>query len=425
MSATVVQVEHLGKRFRISGTQPRYRALRDSVADVFTAPFRRARAVLQGRAVEGSDQEFWALDDVNFEVRRGEVVGILGHNGAGKSTLLKLLARITPPTKGKITLDGRVGSLLEVGTGFHPELSGRDNIYLNGAILGMRRAEIGRKLGDIVQFAEVEQFLDTPVKHYSSGMYMRLAFAVAAHMEPEILIVDEVLAVGDVAFQKKCLGKMEEVSRQGRTVLFVSHNMPAVRALCQRCLLLKKGRVVMDGRASAVISHYQKESAGAEIGANTAVGNPRLRRGSGDARFTHVSVEDGEGRQRFEFNTGESVRFRCRYQVFKPIRTLYFFLIIHSPDAAVTSVRQKINGDGLSAGHTGEVMVELPDLPLRPNEYRLEIYLNDDRLYPFDTLDGMIGPLIVSTDKSLDELGFNPSDPGGSISIPSALVSSS
>jgi lipopolysaccharide transport system ATP-binding protein len=336
-----------------------------------------------------------------------------------------LLSRITPPTTGRITLDGRIGSLLEVGTGFHPELTGRDNIYLNGAILGMRRAEIRRKFDEIVEFAEVEQFIDTPVKHYSSGMYTRLAFAVAAHMEPEILVVDEVLAVGDIAFQKKCLGKMKDVSQHGRTVLFVSHNMQAVRALCQRCILLEKGRVVMDGRTGAVVSGYQQENRNSEIGATTAVSDPKLRRGSGAARYTHVSVEDADGTPRFEFRMGESIRFRCRYEVFQPIRNLYFFLIVSSPEISVTSVRQRIHAGPLPVAHVGEFIVELPNFALRPNEYRLQIYLNDERLYPFDTLDGMVGPLVISTDQSLDELGFNPSDPGGVVSIPSAVLAAS
>src|SRR5712691_3252284 len=222
-----IRVEGLGKRYRI-GERERYRALRDTIADAIKAPLRRLRS---GRP-SLVDNTIWALRDVSLEVAPGEVFGVIGHNGAGKSTLLKILSRITAPSEGRAELRGRVGSLLEVGTGFHPELTGRENVYLNGAILGMRRSEVRRKFDDIVAFAEVEQFLDTPVKRYSSGMAVRLAFAVAAHLEPEILIVDEVLAVGDAAFQRKCLGKMESVGREGRTVLFVSHNMAAVTHLC-------------------------------------------------------------------------------------------------------------------------------------------------------------------------------------------------
>ncbi len=242
MSHAVIQVERLGKGFRLGGA-PRG-TLRDSLSQGLSWPLRRWRGERPPTPVD----ELWALQDVSFEVKQGEVVGIIGSNGAGKSTLLKLLSRITEPTEGQIALEGRMGSLLEVGTGFHPELTGRENIALNGALLGMKHSEIRRKFDEIVAFAGVERFLETPVKHYSSGMYMRLAFAVAAHLEPEILIVDEVLAVGDAQFQQKCLGKMQEVGRSGRTVLFVSHNMNAVERLCQRALLLEQGRLLRDDR---------------------------------------------------------------------------------------------------------------------------------------------------------------------------------
>jgi lipopolysaccharide transport system ATP-binding protein len=421
MSDTIVRVEGVGKQFRIAGVQPRYRALRDSLAEMATAPFRRARAVFQGRAVEGSEQKLWALRDVSFEVRRGEVLGIIGRNGAGKSTLLKVLSRITPPTTGRITLDGRVGSLLEVGTGFHPELSGRDNVYLNGAILGMRRTEIARQFDDIVEFAEIEQFIDTPVKHYSSGMYMRLAFAVAAHMEPEILVVDEVLAVGDMAFQKKCLGKMEAVSKAGRTVLFVSHNMRAIRNLCRRCLLLGGGRVLFDGGTAEATVQYQGQGQNLEIGAHTAVNNPELRRGDGAARFTGVSIEDVTGQCRFEFLMGETVRLKFRYEVFQPLKDLYFFLVVGVGTLNVASTRQFL-ASNVQAGKTGEFTVELPDLCLRPNEYTLYIYLNDAELHPYDSLINLTNPLIVRTEKGLQELNFNPSQPNGFFGVPSRLV---
>jgi len=245
MSDIAIRVENLGKRYQLGQSQ-RYRALRDTLGDVLSAPKRWLRGEKRERPA-GDAGTFWALKDVSFEIKPGEVVGIIGRNGAGKSTLLKILSRITEPTEGGVDLYGRVGSLLEVGTGFHPELTGRENIYLNGAILGMKRAEIARKFDEIVAFAEVEQFLDTPVKFYSSGMYMRLAFAVAAHLEPEILVVDEVLAVGDAAFQKKCLGKMGEVARGGRTVLLVSHNMAVVQALCSHVITLKAGALYFDG----------------------------------------------------------------------------------------------------------------------------------------------------------------------------------
>jgi lipopolysaccharide transport system ATP-binding protein len=254
MSDFAIRVAGLGKQYRLGGASP-YQSLRERIGGLASAPLRFLKRDSQSEAAN-----FWALKDVSFDVRRGEVMGVIGRNGAGKSTLLKVLSRITEPTEGEADLKGRVGSLLEVGTGFHGELSGRENIFLNGAILGMKRAEVLRKFDDIIDFAEVEKFLDTPVKHYSSGMYMRLAFAVAAHLEPEILVVDEVLAVGDADFQKKCLGKMGEVARGGRTVLFVSHNMGAVQNLCHRALLLDRGRVRLIGGATEAIQCYMTTS---------------------------------------------------------------------------------------------------------------------------------------------------------------------
>jgi lipopolysaccharide transport system ATP-binding protein len=256
MTAIAIRVENLSKQYRI-GAQERYKALRDIITDAFTAPFRR---LLNPQSAIRNSDTIWALKHVSFEVKQGEVVGIIGRNGAGKSTLLKILSRITKPTEGCAEIHGRVSSLLEVGTGFHPELTGRENIYLNGAILGMKRAEIDHKFDEIVAFAETEKFLDTPVKRYSSGMYVRLAFAVAAHLEPEILLVDEVLAVGDAQFQKKCLGRMGDVAREGRTILFVSHNMAAVQSLCARAIWLREGTIVEDGQPGQVVSTYLKTS---------------------------------------------------------------------------------------------------------------------------------------------------------------------
>jgi lipopolysaccharide transport system ATP-binding protein len=281
MGNVVIRAEGLGKKYVIGhqAERERYVALRDVIA---RKAQRFARSSLDfvhgGRASPSSTtEEFWALRDVSFEISRGEVVGIIGRNGAGKSTLLKVLSRITEPSEGRVTIEGRVASLLEVGTGFHPELSGRENIYLNGAVLGMTRAEIRKKFDQIVAFAEVERFLDTPVKRYSSGMYVRLAFAVAAHLEPEIIIVDEVLAVGDAEFQKKCLGKMSEIAGAGRTVLFVSHNMGAVQALCPRTIHLDSGLIVGDGMTAEIISQYLE--------------NPLSRMGR--AQANSVRVHDG------------------------------------------------------------------------------------------------------------------------------------
>ena len=262
MSDVIASVRGLGKMYRlgpVEGLQAPYNTLRESIVGALRRPFRRREP----------REEFWAIRDLSFDVQRGDVVGIIGRNGAGKSTLLKILSRITDPTEGEALLLGRVGSLLEVGTGFHPELSGRENIYLNGSILGMKRREIARRFDEIVAFAEVEKFIDTPVKFYSSGMYTRLAFAVAAHLEPEILIVDEVLAVGDAEFQKKCLGKMSDIAKGGRTVLFVSHNMAAVERLCNRCLLLERGSLVVNGSVSAAVGRYLASSRRADGRLNT------------------------------------------------------------------------------------------------------------------------------------------------------------
>ncbi|MBI5574854.1 MAG: ATP-binding cassette domain-containing protein [Deltaproteobacteria bacterium] len=248
-----IKAKNLSKQFVIGGRKNDRDSFREMITDSLLAPFRRFRR-LGGAATP--EERFWALKDVSFEVEHGETVGIIGKNGAGKSTLLKILSRVTEPTAGWAELDGRIGSILEVGTGFHPELTGRENIFLNGSVLGMSRVEIRKKFDEIVSFAEVEKFLDTPVKHYSSGMYMRLAFAVAAHLEPEILIVDEVLAVGDIQFQKKCLGKMEEAGKEGRTILFVSHNLTAIRAMCTRVLLIEDGKLVCDGEPATTFARY-------------------------------------------------------------------------------------------------------------------------------------------------------------------------
>jgi lipopolysaccharide transport system ATP-binding protein len=263
MSQPIITVDRLSKAYRLGLKEESADTLAESIAAVFTAPvrnWRRLRSLYTSRETSPGDDILWALDGVSFHVARGEVVGIIGRNGAGKSTLLKILSRITEPTSGRVVLKGRVSSLLEVGTGFHPELTGRDNIYMNGTILGMRKHEIDRKFDEIVEFSGVSQFLDTPVKRYSSGMTVRLAFAVAAHLEPEILVIDEVLAVGDAEFQKKCIGKMRDVAHGGRTVLFVSHNMAAVESLCSRGIELRKGRVLEIGPARDVVAHYRRHA---------------------------------------------------------------------------------------------------------------------------------------------------------------------
>jgi lipopolysaccharide transport system ATP-binding protein len=325
MAEIALRVNNLSKEYRIGGRQEQYRTLRDTLTDALTAPFRRAGRLLRGQSggAAGLTQRFWALKDVSFEVRRGEVVGIIGPNGAGKSTLLKILSRITEPSSGTAELYGRVGSLLEVGTGFHAELTGRDNIYLNGAILGMGRAEIERKFDEIVDFAEVEQFIDTPVKHYSSGMYLRLAFAVAAHLEPEILIVDEVLAVGDIAFQKKCLGKMEEVAHAGRTVLFVSHDLAAINTLCNRTILLQGGSIIKTGPTREVVAQYLETS--------NRRNRPIAHQPSDNAEIQLINVSTSQyGQNVGVINCREAFDVIIEYQILKPVRNSRLFMLLRN-----------------------------------------------------------------------------------------------
>jgi lipopolysaccharide transport system ATP-binding protein len=424
MSERVIRVENLGKRFRIGRHRGPYRTLREAVRDAAVGTVRRAGAVLRGQAARAGQQDFWALKDVSFEVGRGEVVGVIGRNGAGKSTLLKILSRITEPSEGEVRLRGRVGALLEVGTGFHPELTGRDNIYLNGALLGMARADIRRRFDGIVQFAEMGQFIDTPVKHYSSGMYMRLAFAVAAHLEPEVLVVDEVLAVGDVKFQKRCLDKMGEVSRDGRTVLFVSHNMQAVRNLCRRCVLLSGGRVALDGPPGPVVAEYYKQTADVHLTATAGVHDPKMRRGSGAVRFTAADVTGRDGRPRHEFGLGEPIRFDLRYEVLKPVPHLYAAVVLKSARTreVATSVRVPVALSPLPAGHAGRVVIELPAPPLRPGEYPLYFWLGDQMAEAFDVVDELTNPLFVQTDRGYDELGYDPTAECGVFDVPFTVV---
>jgi lipopolysaccharide transport system ATP-binding protein len=318
MGDIALRVEDLSKQYRIGSNREAYKTLRDTFTDVVVSSFRRAGKLLHGRreGVPELGETFWALKNVSFEIKRGEVVGIIGYNGAGKSTLLKILSRITEPTEGYADIYGRVGSLLEVGTGFHPELTGRENLYLNGAILGMKRVEITRKFDEIVAFAEIERFIDTPVKHYSSGMYMRLAFAVAAHLEPEILLVDEVLAVGDARFQKKCLNKMQDVGQQGRTVLFVSHNMPAITRLCERAILLDGGHVLQDGPSHRVVSTYLNSQVGTM--ATREWTDPAKAPGGELARLRSVRVRTEAGQVTDVVDIRQPIGIDMEYDVLKP-----------------------------------------------------------------------------------------------------------
>jgi lipopolysaccharide transport system ATP-binding protein len=369
MTNVAVRVENLSKQYRIGGPQARYKTMRESLVEMAAAPVRRLRRLGQPTPPE---ETIWALKDVSFEVEHGEVVGIIGRNGAGKTTLLRVLSRITEPTEGYAEIKGRVGSLLEVGTGFHPELTGRENIYLNGAILGMKRTEIDRKFDEIVAFSEIERFLDTPVKRYSSGMYVRLAFSVAAHLEPEILLVDEVLAVGDAAFQKKCLGKMGDVAGEGRTVLFVSHNMAAISALCQRALLLENGRKNIDGPVSSVTARYGDLLDQASAGDLTSVQD---RGGTGTAKTTSMSWVDSQGAHLGALRSGQTVELRIAYTAKHALRDPCFLVGVY--DSLSRRVFFLDSSESGTLPKTlppqGVVRCLIEDLPLPAGSYRLNL----------------------------------------------------
>lgn len=366
MTEPAITVNNLGKSYRL-GQYQRADNFRELLASMAKAPFRRISNL--GEHKSGAPGAFWALQDVSFTINPGEVVGIIGRNGAGKSTLLKMLSRITEPTKGDIELRGRVSSLLEVGTGFHPELTGRENIFLNGSILGMRRAEIKSKFDEIIAFAEVEKFLDTPVKRYSSGMYVRLAFAVAAHLEPEILIVDEVLAVGDLEFQKKCLGKMGEVAKAGRTVLIVSHNMSAIQSLCDRSILLRQGRLVEDGPTDVVIKEYLSYLAKT---ADDPFNNNPERSGSGEIKFTAVKLYNTEKELTTHPISGKKTFIEMDYSNPAGVNNFDVILTIYNHlGVAVSHLSTKVTGTKLSAFKEGRIVCEIETLPLPLGEYRV------------------------------------------------------
>ncbi|MFN2453417.1 MAG: ABC transporter ATP-binding protein [Pyrinomonadaceae bacterium] len=308
-----IKVERLSKHYRIGGLHPSYMTMREMVAQSVKSSFRRLRRATPDDAQDKTS--FWALKDFNLTIPPGEVVGLIGHNGAGKSTLLKILSRITEPTTGRIELEGRVGSLLEVGTGFHPDLTGRENVYLNGAILGMKRTEIRSRFDEIVAFSEIENFIDTAVKYYSSGMYLRLAFSVAAHLDTEILMMDEVLAVGDVAFQQKCLDKMNQIRQQGRTILFVSHNMPAVTRLCKRAVLLDKGKILRDGAAQEVVGAYLSSSW--KVKAERTWSDTATAPGSDVVRLSRVRVRTEDGQTAETIDIHYPVGIEMSYEVLR------------------------------------------------------------------------------------------------------------
>ncbi len=403
MSAdAIIRVEGLGKRYRLgaSRSNERYTALRDVISENVRGVFKKLKSeklksanglasadlsISESQRLSVSDvsisespnlsvsskDEFWALKDVSFEVKQGEVLGIIGRNGAGKSTLLKILSRITEPTKGRIKIRGRVASLLEVGTGFHPELTGRENIFLNGAILGMHRSEIKAKFDEIVAFAEVEKFLDTPVKRYSSGMYVRLAFAVAAHLEPEILVVDEVLAVGDAEFQKKCLGKMESVAtKEGRTVLFVSHNMGAVNQLCSRALLLSSGTLAASGTSEQMIKLYTNtvaRSADDALRLSEAFRGPLAQ----TIRFTAINIYDSVGHEAAVISPSSAVRVELRGSSTADVPAFRITLAVFSNGVRLFSMHDVEDGEPFAKGSAFRAVFTIPAQLLRPGDYFL------------------------------------------------------
>ncbi len=331
----------------------------------------------------------WALRDITLSIGRGEIVGIVGRNGNGKSTLLKILSRITMPTHGRVRLHGSLASLLEVGTGFHPELTGRENIFLNGAILGMSRKQIRQRLDAIVAFSEVDRFLDTPVKRYSSGMYVRLAFAVAAHLEPDILLVDEVLAVGDGAFQKKCLGKMQDVGNSERTVLFVSHTLPAVRSICSRVILLDQGRIAMDGPTDQVLAAYNKLLQAPRKLTNDGI-SWRLLHSNGFVRVSTLTCLDSSGKEKWSFKQGQDVKLRLEYEVFEAVKSLGLHIVFTSLQSGevVTTYTAAVTNSPLQKGETGSIDLVFPKIPLRAGEYAFTLALGDAQMdRKFDYLD--------------------------------------
>jgi len=372
MSRPAVTAENISKRYKL-GLNNRPTSFRESIVQAFGSTFRKLRGFGED---ESQSEDFWALKGVSFEINQGEAIGILGRNGAGKSTLLKILSRITEPTEGIARLRGKVGSLLEVGTGFHPELTGRENIYLNGSILGMKRADINRKFDEIVAFSEVERFLDTPVKRYSSGMYIRLAFAVAAHLEPEILVVDEVLAVGDLEFQKRCLGKMNEVVGHGRTVFFVSHNTQSIAALTSRCLVMKQGQLVMDAPTSEAIKYYVEMSL-----KGTTLGKPFLRDGGDpDSNYiaeAHVITSDPYGQQVW----GQPISFEFVLHVGTPMTNLCFLFWIADTQGVNITHCWQFDDDQPYHSRAGDYRIrcEIPKLRLYRGTYSVTAWISDTR----------------------------------------------
>jgi lipopolysaccharide transport system ATP-binding protein len=425
MTKPVIKVENLSKQYRLGATQG-YKTCREASVKAAKAPFRnfgksnpqsaidsaafdklRPRASRGELAADRNPQSdtIWALKDVSFEVSQGEVVGIIGRNGAGKSTLLKVLSKITEPTEGRVELRDRIGSLLEVGTGFHPELTGHENIYLYGAILGMDRWEVTRKFDEIVAFAEIEKFIDTPVKRYSSGMYMRLAFAVAAHLDPEILLIDEVLSVGDASFQKKCMGKMEDASQEGRTVLFVSHNMTAVQSLCDRCILIDKGKVFFDGDTTKAIDRYLISSQSADV-RNTPGEYDLAKRdnsylSSGDLIIQKLRLLDSKGNLKDTFAMGEEMQIEVSVNGLSDYRDALIGIIYKTNnEQRITSISTGMTCSSIEEPRhkLEQATLIVPDLPLMPGNYWIDVSAAQQGIAMLDYVDRAANFNVIEAD---------------------------
>ncbi len=401
MSNTVVRVENLGKRYVIGHQkQERYTALRDVLANGVKSLRRQVFKPFGKRILDPDVEDFWALKDVSFEIKQGDRVGIIGRNGAGKSTLLKVLSRITEPTNGRISIRGRVASLLEVGTGFHPELTGRENIYLNGAILGMSKVEIKRKFDEIVAFAEVEKFLDTPVKRYSSGMYVRLAFAVAAHLEPEILIVDEVLAVGDAQFQKKCLGKIEEVGKEGRTVLFVSHNMGTITQLCTQAIYLTSGRVAYQGDVNSTVLKYMASGDIKRSRVKLAKQVEKVREMK-KIFFEEITISDNHQIESSDIDVRYPFYLGLEYEVTKPLSNLELSIRVSTSDGrpVVTTSQSDCSPESLSIRDVGsyQASIKFPAMFLMPGSYMVSVAAHEPMVEILDIHEHVLHFNIIET----------------------------
>jgi lipopolysaccharide transport system ATP-binding protein len=393
MSDIAIKVEGLSKRYRIGAQQLGYKTLKEKLTQTAATPFRALKS-LAGRNGHNSSNRhkskaemIWALKDVSFEIKRGEVVGVIGRNGAGKSTLLKILSRITEPTEGYADITGRIASLLEVGTGFQPELTGRENIFLNGSILGMKRAEIIKRFDEIVAFAEVEKFIDTPVKHYSSGMYVRLAFGVAAHLDPEILLVDEVLAVGDVDFQKKCVGSMQSVADSGRTVLLVSHNVALIESLCHRVILLEEGQISSNGPTAEVISDYLSKF---QLGASEDLTDHPRKGSKSTAWFSSIQILDNQGQSCREFRAGDELAIKLRVAVESPILQPWIGIRFRTPtDQLICHIANREAGYQLPAiSSASEIQCQVSSLNLLPGRYIVDLVLADMLNRHYDQISG-------------------------------------